>query len=269
MVGHSSDGVDQFEVDAWIERSDRKDSTKITYDVKFTVEDPYILELIEKGYAAFACEFDCLATQHRGLVWCEKENFTIHIDPLKVSTVIRFLLVVVAIKDIDNYENPNVNAVYRGSKYHIHKGEVLAYCKEYSEAIDKGRNDRMNIMRFRKTTDKYISHDISGDYIVIKLPAKIFEHRKVQGIDALLASLVVPAVNFALENMSDTSNDGKLWAEALRQQILADEELCKFLDGDNKIEDPAYSYLIAQGILSNPHLKFFEPKIDDDEPDND
>lgn len=270
IVGHAADGLDSIGVDAWVERSDKPDSGKITYEITFRVEDDYILDLIKSGYAKYACEFDCKSTQHRELKSSESPEFNINLDPTRVATSIDFLLIVVAVKDIVDYQNPNVNPVYKGCKYHIHRGEVLAFCNKYTEALDKGRNDRMNIMRFRKTKDSYITHDISGDYIIIKLPEKIFENRKALGIDPLLASVAVPALNFALENMKGADNDGKLWAEALRQQIMADSDLAKYLDDDNNIDDPASTYVIAQALLSNPHLKFFEHPIDEDyEPDND
>ncbi len=97
---------------------------KIT--VEFTVQQPDILALVEKGYAKYGCLIWCNSTLHRDLILSEDAKFQKEYHFGVLADIVELMPLIVAVRDIDNFASTSWNPEYEGRTFKIAAGNVLA-----------------------------------------------------------------------------------------------------------------------------------------------
>lgn len=240
--------------------------TQMTLEVTFSLNDDGIEKLIENGRAAYAVHIEGIASSYRKLYTTGKhENkVTIRLKPSEVGDSLELNMMVIAVKKINSYRNHNFNPEFYDPDYKItsmDKGDILAFSPYKKLRIgleNENKHDAKSMMKVSGTKNKYMSVDLDGDVIYIRLPELAYEKYKVlsersKGNEKLLMiTTVLPALSHVINKIQhgDVSEESK-WYVSLC-------DILKKLNYNNetlKQEDPMQ---IAQKILNNPLDDAFE-----------
>ena len=155
---------------------------------------------------------------------------------------------IVAKTEISEYVNPNFHEDYRGFKFTIEEGCVMAVGKQVNINVDKEINDLSNtpsVFSIIKNDDDLAMGmvvDLDNKKIVIRLPEREYKNYKsIKGqvlIQSVLNSLVViPALTYVLEEVSKREPSERYeyssyaWYRTIKKS-LANKFSCD-IDSDN------------------------------------
>ena len=185
-----------------------------------------------------------------------------------VNGIVQICSFVIAEKDIDKYTNESFAADYRGWKFNIEKGCILAIGNQYNVRINKIRDDLANtssifsIVPNADQTENNLLVDLGQQKIVISLPEKTYQqYYNIQGyIDiqpAMHSMIIVPALVYVFSELRSTENLEEMeyyrWYRSLKKAcngigINIDEEGLKKMD----------LFKVAQQLLNSPISKAIE-----------
>jgi hypothetical protein len=172
---------------------------------------------ILQGYIAsedvnFVYHLECAQTGFRNVLKTSLPEIT-HIIPDKnIRGQLQICPFIVAMKDLPSYVNGSFNEDYRGFKFAIEAGCVMAVAKQINIEIEKDINDLsqtpsiFSIIKNADETELGMLVDMYKTKIVIKLPEKDYYNfksiRDEADIQPVLNSIVViPALLFVLEEL--------------------------------------------------------------------
>ena len=95
----------------------------INYSIK--LNDKKLLKLIEEGRAKYCIHIENSLTSFRHSYLTDKKNSSIEIDENDINHEIEVSTFVVALEDIVNYQNENLNEDYDGAEIYLQKGSML------------------------------------------------------------------------------------------------------------------------------------------------
>lgn len=247
-----------------------------TFRVGTRTSNKDILNLIKQGYAKYCLELDCRKAFFRDAFLNTTGDFKIPLINNRFNGKLLGTLSVVAVKDVQNYNNSAFDDFYKGFTINIAAGETLAYLGSIDMTMEE------NSLEVKSTADefievvkdeslKYSRFDLGGPKIVLKLPTALYD--KYDGLqhatdcEAFLhASFLLNVLTTALQNLGDYK-DNK-WAESLRDRIEIEDELRKIASGgsndadlfdeDGNLANQGVALDLAQAILDNPYERMFE-----------
>ena len=115
----------------------------VGYDAKITItvelNDTLLLQKIEQGEVVFAHHIECPQTCYRRVIKTKEKVKDILLKDKDVNGIVQICSFVIAEKDIDKYTNESFAADYRGWKFNIEKGCILAIGNQYNVRINKIR----------------------------------------------------------------------------------------------------------------------------------
>lgn len=242
------------------------------YDAKITItvelNDTLLLQKIEQGEVVYAHHIECPQTCYRRVIKTKEKVKDILLKDKDVNGIVQICSFVIAEKDIDKYTNESFAADYRGWKFNIEKGCILAIGNQYNVRINKIRDDLANtssifsIVPNADHTENNLLVDLGQQKIVISLPEKTYQqYYNIQGyIDiqpAMHSMIIVPALVYVFSELRSTENLEEMeyyrWYMSLKKAcngigINIDEEGLKKMD----------LFKVAQQLLNSPISKAIE-----------
>ena len=242
------------------------------YDAKITItvelNDTLLLQKIEQGEVVYAHHIECPQTCYRRVIKTKEKVKDILLKDKDVNGIVQICSFVIAEKDIDKYTNESFAADYRGWKFNIEKGCILAIGNQYNVRINKIRDDLANtssifsIVPNADHTENNLLVDLGQQKIVISLPEKTYQqYYNIQGyIDiqpAMHSMIIVPAMVYVFSELRSTENLEEMeyyrWYRSLKKAcngigINIDEEGLKKMD----------LFKVAQQLLNSPISKAIE-----------
>jgi len=190
-----------------------RDGYNIRIDFLAEVNNAGISDLLVSGKAKIVYHLECAQTGYRVAVSTSKNEDSHIIVNKMISGRLQACPFIVAETEIAEYVNPNFHEDYRGFKFTIEKGCVMAVGKQVNINVDKEISDLSNtpsVFSIIKNDDELaLGMVVDLDYkkIVIKLPEReFFNFKSLKGqalIQSVLNSLVViPALTYVLEEVS-------------------------------------------------------------------
>ncbi|MDQ0204129.1 hypothetical protein [Pectinatus haikarae] len=190
-----------------------RDGYNIRIDFLAEVNNAGISDLLVSGKAKIVYHLECAQTGYRVAVSTSKYELSHVIVNKMISGRLQVCPFIVAEMEIAEYVNPNFHEDYRGFKFTIEEGCVMAVGKQVNINVDKeisDLSDTPSVFSIIKNDDELVLGmvvDLDYKKIVIKLPEReFFNFKSLKGqalIQSVLNSLVViPALTYVLEEVS-------------------------------------------------------------------
>ncbi|MCL2111269.1 MAG: hypothetical protein FWH32_03260 [Clostridiales bacterium] len=193
--------------------SPKRDGHGIRFDFFAKLVNEELNELLEKGKACFVYHLECAQTGYRTVVATGNAETTHFVSDKSVRGRLQICPFIIATEDLPAYVNRGFHSDYRGFKFSIEAGCVMAVGSQVNIDIDNEINDLSNtpsVFSIIKNDDKAAQGmvvDMEYRKIVIKLPEEEFYNfksiRDEIVIKPVLNSLVViPALTYVLEEVA-------------------------------------------------------------------
>lgn len=198
------------------------DATKEGYGIKFDfiaeLNNTELNNLITSQKAQFVYHFECAQTGYRCAMMTDKTDFSCVISNKNICGKLQICPFIVATEDLPNYINSCFHEDYRGFKFSIDSGCVMAVAKQVNVEIEKDINDLANtpsVFSIVKNADTEASGmvvDMDQKKIIIKLPEiDYYNFKSIKdepSVQPVLNSLVIiPALTYVLEELSRRAAD--------------------------------------------------------------
>lgn len=190
---------------------------KVGHNIQITIsaeiENEGLKHLVETGQATLAYHLECAQTGYRKVLSSSDEAITHIILNGLISGKLQICPFIVATTDIPDYVNDSFHEDYRGFKFDIETGCVMAVGRQVNINIDKEVSDLANtgsVFSILKNEDENAMAmlvDLDFRKIVIKLPEEdFFNYQSLRGeaiIQPVLNSMVIiPALVYVLEEVA-------------------------------------------------------------------
>lgn len=232
------------------------------FHISFSIENEEIKKLIKEGLAAFACEVDSPKSLFREIYTTKDDNFDIKILRTSLIGKVSFFFSVIALENIQNYNNTQFNRrYYENSTFNLQKGSLIAFAGEWTFNADIKYEELRalgSIIEVRETEDKdYTYYEFNQNRIRIFLPseefANFYKSNNTQLSDFTHASIVQNALISALYEYKNHKNT--LWAETLQERVKQDPKLKDFEDLDEL--DSLKIQQLVNNLLDNAYKRMF------------
>lgn len=241
-----------------VERTLEYDATKAIINLKTTISDTAMLNLIKNGKASLNCNIECSTTKYRKLFLVPNDrinDYDIEIPLPLLNGNIEIVCVIVANEEII-FESDNLNDLYSDEIVTYPKYATIGYTDTEEIRIIKNMNINGDVPSIFSISmaehDDKISYDCSNDIITIFLPKK--EHEiyidskgKYKRLKQLMVNVAVLAsiIDEIKENSDSYESNG--WYKVLEEkyQSLGYENM---LSSNFKSEQ---SLKLAQMVLGN------------------
>ena len=243
-----------------------KDGYNLRITFLATLDNKELLELIADGKAVIAYHMECAQTGYRTAVMTKEVETQKVIPDKDICGKLKICPFIVATEDIHNYVNTSFNNDYRGFKFQIDAGCVMAVSQQVNFDIDKDHNGLANtksIFVITKDADQNaldMSVDIGRNKITIKLPERDYfryqsmsQANEVQ--DTLNSMIIIPALVYVLSEISRRSPDDRdldfgsyNWYKSIRKVMK--KRFKKDLDGEELDATEIVGY--AQRLIKSP-----------------
>jgi hypothetical protein len=252
--------------------SSKVEQTMDGYNIKLTLtaelDDDSLQQKIDSGEVVYAHHIECPQTCYRKVVKTHNPVQEVIINNTDINGIVQVCSFVIADTNIDKYTSDSFAADYRGWKFNIEKGCILAVGDQYNIRINKVRDDLANtssIFSIVPNTDQSESNilvDLGNQKIIITLPQKTYQqYFNVQGyIDiqpVMHSMIIVPALVYVFSELRATDDLENMeyyrWFRALKKScegigIIIDSDGLKKMD----------SFKVAQQLLNGPIVKAIE-----------
>lgn len=215
------------------------------------LDDKKLLEMVDSGDVIYAHHIECPQTCFRRIIKTKDTQSEFIIKDADVNGLVQVCTFLIANKDIEKYTNNAFSSDYRGWKFNIEKGCVLAVGNQFNIRVNKQKDDFANtasIISIVKNTDPNettISVDLSQQKIIISVPEITYnQYDSIQSyIDVqpvMHSMLIVPAISYALTELRRAGDqlfeyEENRWYRGLKKACKAigvdiDEESLKTID---------------------------------------
>ena len=234
-----------------------KTSSYYRFVISLTQRNPDITALINEGKAEYACEVTCKDTFLRQCWHSSSPRIEITLDRKSVCGHIDFQSYIVAKVDIPNYTNCDFNEDYHGFRFDLEVGDLLAVFPlawwNTEIKFDKlfAAGSFMQIVEAADGMEK-TWFNLDDERILIEMPHDLFiQYQRIGNSfpEVIHSSLVHNALVYALCNVADYHEKGKLWADSIMARM--DEPELQLYD----LTDMAQVYEVADILLQDPYKR--------------
>lgn len=234
-----------------------KTSTEYRFGISLTQRNRDITTLISEGKAEYACEVTCKDTFLRRCWHSSDARFDISIDRKDVCGHIDFQCYIVAKVAIPGYSNKDFNEDYYGFKFDLEVGDMLAVFPlawwNTEIKFDKlfAAGSFMQIVEAAEGVER-TWFNLDDERILIELPHDLFvQYQRIGNSfpDVIHSSLVHNALVYALNNVAEYHEKGKLWADSIIARM--DEPELQNYD----LSDMAQVFEVADILLQDPYKR--------------
>ncbi len=237
------------------------------YDVKFILtaelNNPQLEELLRNNQVLIVHHIECPQTCMRICIKTKERRVEKIISESDVNGVVQICTFLVANDDIPKYTNDLFSQDYRGFKFNIERGCVLAIGNQINFRINKLRDDLANtssifsVMPNLDETVKHMHIDLTGDKIAIVLPEDAFSiYKNMSSLldiqKAMHSMIIVPALMYVFSELKLSKNqlyvyENQRWYRNLSKSC----EKIGFPINEDTV-DNLDIITLAQNLLDNP-----------------
>ncbi len=249
-----------------------KTAYEYQFSITLTQRNKDITDLVQLGKAEYACEVTCKDTFLRRCWHSSTPQFEIKLGRKEVSGHIDFQCFIAAKKEIPNYSNRDFNEDYHGFTFDLEEGDLLAVFPlawwNTDIKFDKlyAAGSFMQIVEAADDIEK-TWFNLEEPRIMIEMPHDLFiQYQRIGNSfpEVIHSSLVHNALVYALSNLGEYQDKGKLWADSLMARIADDPQLQQF-----DLSDMSQVYQVADILLQDPYKRLLDSleKIADNQSD--
>ena len=237
-----------------------KTATDYIFDIELTQRNKDITNLVAEGKALYACEVTCKSTFLRQCYKSQEPHFNIKLGRKDVNGRIDFQSFIAVVEPLNNYSNSDFNEDYYGFTFDLEAGDMLAVFPlawwNTNIKFDKlyAAGSFMQIIEAADGVDK-TWFNLDQDRIMIEMPHDLFiQYQRIGNNypEIIHSSLVHNALVYALSNLGDYQDKGKLWADSLMAR-LSDPQFQQF-----DLTDMAQIFKVADMLLQDPYKRMLD-----------
>ncbi len=191
------------------------------YNVRIIIEaklnDAKLSELVRSGAATYVHHIECPQTCYRTAVKTSDSKYECLLKDSDVNGIVQVCSFVIADQNIEKYTSDSFSPDYRGWKFNIEKGCVLAVGNQFNVRINKQRDDLANtssIFSIVKSVDPMntiMTVELGQQKIVITLPETTYnQYTSVQDyIDiqpVMHSMLIIPALSYTFSELKSAGD---------------------------------------------------------------
>lgn len=238
-----------------------KTATEYQFGIDLKQGNKDIAQLVNEGKAEYACEVTCRGTFLRRCYKSSTPHFDITLGRTEVNGRIEFQCFIATCQPILNYSNDDFNEDYHGFTFDLETGDMLAVFPlawwNTNVKFDKlyAAGSFMQIVEAGDGIDK-IWFNLNEDRILIELPHDLFvQYQRIGNSfpEVIHSSLVHNALVYALSNLSEYQETGKLWADSLQLRLAELHVLTSELKNDMSLV-----YKAADMLLQDPYKRMLD-----------
>lgn len=239
------------------------DGYNIKLKLKATLINPELEDMVKTEDVLYAHHIECTQTCFRKVVLTNESEKEFILRDGDVNGLVQICSFLVANKDINKYSNNLFSSDFRGFRFDIEKGCIMAVGNQVNLRINKIRDDLANtasifsIVPSRDETITNIKVDISGNKIVVVIPQETFSiySNMSSSLDiqpVMHSMLIIPSLVYALTEVKDSRThlydyEDYRWYRSLRK--AAEKMNVKFDEECLANMDP---FDFAQKLLDSP-----------------
>lgn len=238
-----------------------KTATEYQFGINLNQDNKDIAQLVKEGKAEYACEVTCRGTFLRRCYKSSTPRFDIRLGRTEVNGRIEFQCFIATCQPIQNYNNDDFNEDYHGFTFDLETGDMLAVFPlawwntnlKYDKLYAAG--SFMQIVEAGDGIDK-TWFNLNEDRILIELPHDLFvQYQRIGNSfpEVIHSSLVHNALVYALSNLSEYQESGKLWADSLQLRLAELHVLTSELKNDMSLV-----YKAADMLLQDPYKRMLD-----------
>lgn len=247
--------------------------------LKTKLKNEELEKMLDSGEVEIVHHIECPQTCFRKIVKTKEYEQAYILMDTEVNGNVQISTFLIAAQDIDKYSNPNFSNDYKGFKFNIEKGCVLAIGNQYNVRINKIKDDLANassifsIVPSKDPTDKAMRVELSSQKIIISLPEKnYYQYYNIQGYlevqPVMHSMIIIPSLVYAFSELRRAGEqlyeyEDYRWFRNLRKacasiNVIIDEESLKNIE----------ILKVAQQLLNSPisrAIEYFSVEGDSDE----
>jgi len=238
-----------------------KTATEYQFGIDLTQRNKDITKLVESGRAEYACEVTCRGTFLRRCFKSSSPHFDITLTRTDVNGRIEFQCFIATTQRLLNYSNEDFNEDYHGFSFDLEEGDMLAVFPlawwntniKYDKLYAAG--SFMQIVEAGEGINR-VWFNLNEDKIKIEMPHDLFlQYQRIGNSfpEVIHSSLVHNALVYALSNLNESRDSGKLWADSLQIRL---EEL--HILPQNFSSDMSEVYKAADMLLQDPYKRMLD-----------
>lgn len=238
-----------------------KTATEYQFGIDLTQRNKDITKLVESGRAEYACEVTCRGTFLRRCFKSSSPHFDIILARTDVNGRIEFQCFIATTQRLLNYSNEDFNEDYHGFSFDLEEGDMLAVFPlawwntniKYDKLYAAG--SFMQIVEAGEGINR-VWFNLNEDKIKIEMPHDLFlQYQRIGNSfpEVIHSSLVHNALVYALSNLNEYRDFGKLWADSLQIRL---EEL--HILPQNFSSDMSEVYKAADMLLQDPYKRMLD-----------
>lgn len=237
-----------------------KTATEYLFGIVLTQHNKDITRLVDDGKALYACEVTCKSTFLRRCYKSKEPHFDIKLSRKNVNGRIEFQCYIAVTSQLLNYTNEDFNEDYNGFSFDLEAGDMLAVFPmawwNTNIKFDKlyAAGSFMQIVEAADGVEQ-TWFNLDEDRIMIEMPHDLFvQYQRIGNSfpEIIHSSLVHNALVYALSNLGEYKDKGKLWADSLMVR-LSDPQFEQY-----DLTDMAQVYRIADILLQNPYKRMLD-----------
>ncbi len=191
----------------------KREGYNIKIDFIADLKNIELSKLLTEGKVKIVYHLECAQTGFRVALTTNQMEYSYVISNKKICGKMQICPFIVAVQDLNDYVSSSFHEDYRGFKFSIEAGCVMAVAKQVNVEIEKDINDLANVpsvFSIIKNADESACGmvvDMDQKKIVIKLPeADYYNFKSIKDeatVQPVLNSLVVvPALTYVLEELN-------------------------------------------------------------------
>ena len=219
-----------------------------------------ISTLISKGKAEYACEVTCKKTYVRKCFKSSTPHFDISLDRTEVAGRIDFQCYIAVCEPLPRYSNRDFNEDYHGFTFDLEPGDMLAVFPlawwntdiKFDKLFAAG-----SFMQIIEAADGVENtwFNLDNDRILIEMPHDLFvQYQRIGNSfpEVIHSSIVHNALVYALSNLPEYQDKGKLWADSLMARMSE----AQFQQYD--LSDMTQVFRVADLLLQDPYKRLLD-----------
>ena len=278
-----ANGNDSYEDSAFLTDADyATEAHNIIFTLSAEVDNDMLKSMLAQGTVKFAHHIECQQTCFRKLVLTDETEHKEVIHESLLNGTVQVCSFIMANDDIEGYANPNFAKDYRGIKFNLERGCIMAIGGQVNITINKDKEDLSKtssifaIRRDHEPSHTELQISTTGPKIVILIPEKTCNQylnlsNTSTFVPVLHSMVIMPALMQVLMELKEVAQQNLLfnyedfrWYKGLKK--TAEKLSIKF---DQESLSQIDCFKVAQQLLDTPVIKALDNICSGDGDEND
>ncbi len=264
LCGETDDYLDSANFSLESDTVETAHELLLKYD--YIVDCNSLETVLRKGEAEYVLHVECSTTSFRIALKSAVPHIEYRLPKSRVNGEINLVAMLVAKKDIANYESIELNEDYEGERISLKKGSILAFQNLPPIYVSKKTENLANNESFfsvikRPSVDpneiKPLTFNLYNDKIQVHVDEKTYEAfvRYQHSTSIAMAMLLLPALVYMVTEVSDDPDSYRNYQWFIRMSKFYRSYGKDFVEDVLRKEDNPVN--IAQEMLQNPVSKAY------------